>query len=111
MNLIAAVTKNSILHYQINEINTNTDNFFKFIEDLNKTYIKKDGKNRYVIILDNFIVHKTQKILEYYKKEKLNIIFNIPYCSQFNCIELFLRSLNQQFYSNLYNNIEELKTD
>ena len=44
MNLIAAVTKNSILHYQINEINTNTDNFFKFIEDLNKTYIKKDGK-------------------------------------------------------------------
>ena len=73
--------------------------------------LKKITNKKYIIILDNFRGHKIKELFDYYKKEKLNIVFNIPYCSYFNCMQLCFRGLKQIFYSNIYNSTTEMKED
>ena len=110
LNLIAAVTKDSVFYYEINESNTNAEIFLNFMKKVNEL-LKKITNKKYIIILDNFRGHKIKELFDYYKKEKLNIVFNIPYCSYFNCIELCFRGLKQIFYSNIYNSTTEMKED
>ena len=53
-----------------------------------KTFLKQKGYNKYVIILNNLSSHKTKKAINFYQSNNMNIIFNVSYCSYFNCVEL-----------------------
>ena len=81
-NLLLIVSKNKIIHYKISDNNTNEHNFLEFIKAINSVLSKQ--KEKYVIIMDNLCSLRTKKLFSYYKKNKLNIIFNIIYLSNFN---------------------------
>ena len=65
LNLLLAVSSEKIIHYSIQEENTNSSNFNKFIEDMIRK-INKDKEQNYVMILDNFSCHLTNELFETY---------------------------------------------
>ena len=109
-NLLLLIGEREIIHYKITDDNTNQDTFLSFLKECLIDLKEKVG-NKYLIILDNLPSHKTEKILEFYQQNKINIIFNIAYCSYFNCIELAFRSLKRQLYKKLFNNINEVENE
>lgn len=110
LNLIAAITKDKILYYELNESNTNAIIFLNFIKKV-KEIIYNNPNNKYILLMDNFTGHKTPELMEYYKNEKLNVIFNIPYSSYFNTIELCFRGLKKRLYSNIYNSKKDMELE
>ena len=52
------------------------------------TIIKSKENEKYIIVLDNLSAHRTKKLMKYYDENKINIIFNCVYRSNFNCVEL-----------------------
>lgn len=61
--------------------------------------------------MDNLSIHLTRSLFEFYQKEKLKILFNVPYLSPFNMVELCFRQMKRETYTHLYSSIEELKND
>ena len=51
--------------------------------------------------MDNLSVHRTKKLMEFYKDKKLNIIFKCIYRSNFNAIELAFRIIKFTLYNKL----------
>ena len=41
----------------------------------------------------------------------MNIVFNVAYCSYFNCVELAFRSLKRYLYRKLLENIDEVEKE
>lgn len=100
-NLIAAIDENNVLSYSINDNNTDEKIFLEFMIKLKEKIDSMKIKD-FVIILDNLSSHKTPLLKEFYIKNKLNILFNSPYQSMFNCIELFFRIIKRKLYQNIY---------
>ena len=71
------------------------------------------GIKNYSIILDNYSVHKTNTLYKFYADNKINILFNSPYMSKFNSIELSFRNLKRNLYTKCFANkelvVEEVK--
>ena len=65
----------------------------------------------YLIVLDNLSVHKTQELLDFYKSNKVNIVFNSPYVSKFNAIEFTFREMKKIIYSKVYEDGEDIVKD
>ena len=78
--LILAVDVNNVLHYKINTCTINFESFLEFIKELNMKLLNLNYNN-YVLILDNLSSHKTKDLIEYYAKNKINVLFNAPYLS------------------------------
>ena len=102
-----AVNNDSVLYYQINDESTNEETFYIFMQKLGEIILEKK-LSPYVIVLDNLSSHKTKKLIELYSSKKINIIFNTPYLSSFNSIELCFRNIKRLLYTKIYNSIEEL---
>lgn len=71
--------------------------------------INQKNYEKYVIVMDNLSCHKTRKKLEFYIKNGINIIYNSPYLSQWNSIELAFRALKRKYYVKLFTSKDELK--
>ena len=110
INLILAVSKDNILHYQINKENTDSKIFKKFMNELIEKFKEKEIE-KYLFILDNFSGHLTLELFEFYKEKKIKILFGVPYASNFNMIENVFRLIKNNTYKKLYNNLEELTKD
>lgn len=110
INLLMAVSNKKIYHYMITNENTNNKIFKTFIKELIDKMGDEEKQNN-IIILDNLSCHLTSDLFDLYNKEKLKILFNIPYQSQWNMIELVFRLLKNIIYKKLYNNTKELKND
>lgn len=41
----------------------------------------------------------------------MKVVFNVPYLSKFNMIELCFRALKNKIYKNLHNNINDIKKE
>ena len=110
INLILAVTKFNVVHYEFNKKNTNT-NIFKnfFIEMLNK--IGKEHLSKYVFFFDNARFHKSRSLLSFYKNNNLKMISNVPYESAFDSVELSFRYIKNILYKKIYTNINEIISD
>ena len=110
INLILSANENGILNYELNIENTKEQAFFSYLKNLIKIIKEKNIAN-YAIILDNYSVHKTDSLYKFYFENNVNIIFNVPYLSKFNSIELGFRNLKRKKYSKYYKNIEEIKEE
>ena len=106
-NLIMACNKNGIVHYIIDTQNTTKKSFLEYMKELLDVINKKNIKP-YLIVLDNLSVHKTKELFQFYKDNKINIVFNSPYASKFNAIEYTFRDLKKNLYSKIYSNEEKL---
>ena len=109
-NMILAVGKDQIYHYKIIDDNVNTTIFIAFLDELIET-LKNNNENKYILILDNLKVHKTEEVYKFLIEKNICAIFNAPYMSIFNSIELSFRSIKKIIYSNLYNSIKDVKED
>ena len=59
-----------------------------------------------MIVLDNYSVHKIQKLLNIYPKNRINILFNTPYNSKWNSVELDFRNLKSHLYTKINGNLD-----
>ena len=109
-NLLMIVSENKLIHYKFTDENTNEKNFLQFISEVNDK-LKEYSDKKFIIIMDNLSSHRTSKLLEFYSKNNLNIIFNCVYRSSFNAIELAFRSIKLKIYKKLYENIENVIND
>ena len=82
------IYEKDVIHYSLNDETTNEEIFLKFIQDLQLKLKEKKIVN-YTLFLDNLSVHKTSKLIKYYAEQKINIIFNIPYFSNFRVMISF----------------------
>lgn len=108
VNLIMAVGKNKVYKIEINQENTNSNNYLMFIKDL-YCQLEKDKDKKYAIICDNLKAHKTKQVMDYFIEKKINVVFNVAYQSSFNAIELCFRAIKKITYTNIFNSIEDIK--
>lgn len=81
VSLIVAMNNKKIIKSELYEQNISGDKYLKFIREIN---YKHKGKH---LLMDNAKIHHTKKIKAYIKKKKINVLYNIPYCPEFNPIE------------------------
>lgn len=105
-NLLLTVDKNDVIFYKLNKESTNEDSFYIYINEL-IDIIEKQNKEKYIIVLDNLSAHKTSKIINFFIEKKINIIYNVPYISEFNSVELCFRYIKRHLYENLFYSLNE----
>ena len=110
INLILAVSKDDILHYQIIKENTNSEIFINFMDHLIDKLKEKKIEN-FLFILDNFSGHLTLQLFKFYREKKIKILFGVPYASNFNMVENVFRLIKNITYKKLYDDIELLTKD
>ena len=110
INLIMAVSPQKIIYYDLTESNTDNNTFKNFMEGLVNNMQNEEIQN-HIIILDNLSSHLTNDLFEFYKNKNLKVLFNIPYNSPWNMIELVFRLIKNITYKRIYNNINSLKAD
>ena len=109
-NLLMAVGANKIYCYDITRKNTDQSVFKHFMENLVKN-MSAEEKENHVIILDNLSAHLTPELFQFYRDNGLKILFNVPYNSSWNMIELVFRWIKNITYKNIYQNISSLEKD
>jgi len=109
-NLLMAIGEESVVYFKINKENTNITTFYQYMKDM-VSIIKERNIYPYVIVLDNLSCHKSEELYNFYINNKVNIVFNPPYVSEFNCIEYSFRDLKKILYSKIYKSEKELLDD
>ena len=61
--------------------------------------------------MGNLSVHKTINLVNFYKDNNINVLFNSPYCSEFNCVKLTFRSVKKKIYNKLFKNIDQIEKE
>ena len=72
-SLLMATSNKQILKYELIEGSIKTDNFIKFMNELNRK------NNNYSYLIDNASIHSNKKTKEFFKLNKMNVIYNAPY--------------------------------
>jgi transposase len=88
--LLMAINKTKIIGYQLFKNACNGENFKDFISDKVKPKMKKAN-----LLMDNARIHHYTKFKEYTKNNDMNIIYNIPYCPEYNPIEYVFNILKK----------------
>ena len=89
-SLLMATTNKKILKYVLVEGSIRTDIYIQFITDLNNL------NRNYTYLIDNASIHCNKKTKLFYKTNKINIVFNAPYQSKFNPIEMVFSLLRKK---------------
>ena len=86
MAIVSAISLDKGLEgYMLHPRSISSPQYISFLETLSGMY---DGKP-FAIFLDNLSVHKTNEVLEVYKRLNITTVFNVPYSPQFNGIECY----------------------
>ena len=110
INLIMAVGVKKIYHFELNRDNTNNIVFKNFMINLINS-MNENEKNSSIIILDNLSCHLTSDLFQLYNENSLKILFNVPYKSPWNMIEIVFRFIKNITYKKIYANIDRLEND
>ena len=73
--------------------------------------LSDDDKKITVLIMDNLSSHLTKELFEFYYQKKMKVVFNVPYLSKFNMIELCFRAIKNKTYKKLFKNKKELQNE
>lgn len=83
MAVVGAVSANDgLICFDVKERSINSNDFCNFLRRL-----RGRTPGRLTILLDNASIHKTRRVKELCRELKIDIIYNVPYCPQFNGIE------------------------
>ena len=105
-NLLLAVDEKNVLYYEITDDTTSEAIFLSFAKNLiNK--LKDNYNKKYILVLDNLSSHKTSLIKQFFIDNKINIVFNSPYHSEWNSVEYAFRALKRKTYQILFKSKEE----
>ena len=104
-SLLMATTNKKIIKYILKEGSIKSSDFILFIDDLNKL-----NKN-YSYLIDNASIHTNKKAKEFYKTNKINIIFNAPYQSKFNPIEMVFSLLRKKLNKRIVKTQKEIEEE
>ena len=104
-SVLMASNNEEIKHYIICEGGIKTNIFIDFMKELTK---KIENKETYYL-MDNAVIHKTKKFMEYVKECKINILYNAPYHSEINPIENIFSMLRNTINRNENQTIEKIK--
>jgi len=106
INFLLAVSANKVINYKFTNQNTNTKVFKSFMLDtIDK--ISDEDKSNTLFIMDNHTSHISKEFLRLVKK-KIKILYNVPYESPFNCVELSFRHLKNITYKQIFPTIRSL---
>ena len=108
INLILAIGKKDIIlgHYYKGET-IGSNEFITFMDELiEKIGYEKISKT--VIVLDNATYHTSKKTKFFCEQKKLKILFNVPYLSHFNAIELAFNVIKSNIYKAIFNTTNQL---
>ncbi len=86
-SLCMAINKDKILGYCFKKGTFRGRNFRNFL--INKI-ISKDKRN---ILMDNATIHKTKALKKELERKKVGVIYNVPYCPEYNPIEFVFNTL------------------
>ena len=107
-NLLLAVTPSKVLRYKLSYEATNSTNFESFMNEMIQKLTLEEKRN-YIFFLDNCSSQGTINLFNFYQKNGMKILFNTPYRSNFNMVELLFRHINRETYTHIYDNYEEIK--
>ena len=105
-----AVSSDKVIHYTINTINTTSNVFKNFMKELLDKMTDEEKKTS-IFILDNCFCYLIREMFELYYKQKLKILFGIPYMSNFNLIENMFGVIKNNTYRKLYKDYKSLIAD
>ena len=105
ITLTVCVSKYGIIHHEISEKTIDSEIFIEFLNNLIGKLCQDDKsfekyKNRkYVLVFDNARCHVSNKILEYLKFGKFDVLTLPPYSPYYNAAEYVFNWLKRRFYS------------
>jgi transposase len=82
-SVISAVSNRKVINTKIIKGSVNSIMFIEFIKEV----IDKIKDNN-VLFMDNARIHHSKLFTEYMKTVKNKILYNVPYCSELNPIEM-----------------------
>ncbi|AYV77371.1 MAG: HTH and integrase core domain protein [Dasosvirus sp.] len=82
-SIISAVTMEKVINMKIVKGSINSEIFIEFIKD---TVAKIEGNK--ILLMDNARIHHSKKFKEYTETIENKVLYNIPYCSELNPIEM-----------------------
>lgn len=103
ITVICAISNKQLLHHKILNNSANAIDFKQFILELENKIIL----NNKILFLDNARIHHSKIIKTYILNKTFKLLFNIPYCPQFNPIECVFSKLKYLVKNFNNNNILE----
>ena len=97
------INMNGIIYYKIVDTTINENIFGNFIGDLLNKMTKQEKENS-LIIFDNASCHKTKKIRQICQENKLKVLTNVPYKSEYNSIEYLFGYFKNKYYKYCFKN-------
>ena len=113
--MLMAVGIDRIFHYSIGPGTNNSIKFWYFVNDLisrlesMNQYKSKVRSGKILLFLDNASIHYGAKNRNRVNGFKYEILYNVPYESNFNPIERVFRSIKTKIRRDLYSDVEEVK--
>ena len=97
--IITAITNKRILNYKIIKRSSNAEDFKSFLIDT----LYKTNKSMY-LLMDNARIHHSKVVVDYIKTTNHQIIYNVPYCPEYNPIELVFSKFKSIIRKKIINN-------
>jgi len=91
--LAAVSNKRGLIHFLCRHKSIKSEDYCHFLDDLKLM----SGDRQLNVLLDNCQVHKSKVSRRQANELGINLIWNVPYCPQFNGIELYWAIIKQKF--------------
>lgn len=101
-SLITSINNNRVTNFKIVDGSVNGEIFKEFIEEIHK-------RHRKTILMDNAKIHHYKNLKKYVERNKIDIIYNVPYCPEYAPIEYYHNTMKNKIYQMDINSLEELK--
>jgi len=99
-SIVMAISKEKIIGFKIKQKSIKTEDFINFIDEI------KNENNYY--FMDNATIHKSKQFNEFKEDKKINVIYNAPYKSELNPIEMLFSLLRKKIERGIKNNMNDL---
>ena len=115
-SMIMAVGLDEICYHRVFETSNNAETFWTFVNDTlitleaNEKYKQKIQDRKVIIFIDNTKIHYNKVVRAQCLKYKIEILYNVPYESSFNPIEMVFRCIKskvKRYKLNSFNKIKE----
>ena len=107
-NLILAVSSRDVVYWELNDLNIKGNDFIEFIGKMIQNIAPSERKN-FLVFMDNASIHSSFDAMKFYFENGIKILFNVPYVSFFNMVELCFRAIKKLIYELLFSSINEVE--